>query len=88
MTLRLQDPCPVVLVGATGAGKSAWAHAWGPGSPRFEGRTTVASEATCHPRPLRERIPDLVGGSGERRTLRLVARQADARDVFGDAAFR
>ena len=28
VTLRLPDPCLVVLVGATGAGKSAWAGAW------------------------------------------------------------
>ena len=57
---------------------------WGPGSPRFEGRTTVVAEATCYPRPLQERIPLLVGGSGERRTLRLVARHADACNLFGD----
>jgi F420-dependent oxidoreductase-like protein len=59
---------------------------WGPGSPRFEGRTTTVAEATCYPRPLQERIPILVGGSGERRTLRLVARGADACNLFGDAA--
>ena len=58
---------------------------WGPGSPRFEGRTITVSEATCYPRPLQERIPILVGGSGERRTLRLVARYADACNLFGDA---
>ena len=57
---------------------------WGPGSPRFEGRTTTVPEATCYPRPLQERIPIFVGGSGERRTLRLVARHADACNVFGE----
>jgi F420-dependent oxidoreductase-like protein len=57
---------------------------WGKGAPRFEGRTTVVEEAICYPRPLQERIPILVGGSGERKTLRLVARHADACNLFGD----
>ncbi len=43
-------------------------------------------EAICYPRPIQERIPILVGGSGEKRTLRLVARYADACNLFGDAA--
>ena len=57
---------------------------WGPGSPRFEGRTLTVSEAVCYPRPLQERIPIMVGGSGEKRTLRLVARHADACNLVGD----
>jgi F420-dependent oxidoreductase-like protein len=56
---------------------------WGKGTPRFEGRTTTVPAATCYPRPLQEHVPILVGGSGERRTLRLVARYADACNLFG-----
>jgi F420-dependent oxidoreductase-like protein len=57
---------------------------WGPGSPSFEGRTFSMQEAICYPRPLQERVPIMIGGSGERRTLRLVARYADACNLFGD----
>jgi F420-dependent oxidoreductase-like protein len=58
---------------------------WGPGTPAFSGRVLQVPEAMCYPRPLQERIPLLVGGSGERRTLRLVARYADACNLFGEA---
>ncbi|HSS11173.1 MAG TPA: TIGR03560 family F420-dependent LLM class oxidoreductase [Acidimicrobiales bacterium] len=59
---------------------------WGPGSPAFEGKLVSVPEAMCYPRPLQEKVPILVGGSGERRTLALVARYADACNLFGDAA--
>jgi F420-dependent oxidoreductase-like protein len=59
---------------------------WGPGSPSFDGRVLHVPEAICYPRPLQDHVRILVGGGGERRTLRLAARYADACNVMGDAA--
>jgi alkanesulfonate monooxygenase SsuD/methylene tetrahydromethanopterin reductase-like flavin-dependent oxidoreductase (luciferase family) len=56
---------------------------WGPGTPAYQGRVIAVPEAICYPRPLQERIPVLVGGQGERRTLKLVARHADMCNLFG-----
>jgi F420-dependent oxidoreductase-like protein len=49
-----------------------------------EGRHHRVDGARNHPRPPRGDIPILVGGSGERKTLRLVAQYADGCNVFGD----
>jgi alkanesulfonate monooxygenase SsuD/methylene tetrahydromethanopterin reductase-like flavin-dependent oxidoreductase (luciferase family) len=57
---------------------------WGKGTPAFEGRVLHVPEALCYPRPLQERIPILVGGNGEHRTLRLAAQYADACNIIGD----
>jgi F420-dependent oxidoreductase-like protein len=59
---------------------------WGPGNPAYEGTVLSVPDTTCYPRPLQEHVPIIVGGGGERRTLRLAARYADAANVFGDAA--
>lgn len=59
---------------------------WGPGSPAFAGKVLSVAETLCYPRPTQEHVPILVGGSGERQTLRLAARYADACNVGGDPA--
>jgi F420-dependent oxidoreductase-like protein len=58
---------------------------WGPGSPPFSGRVLEVAETLCYPRPIQEHVPILVGGSGEKDTLRVAARYADACNLFGDA---
>lgn len=57
---------------------------WGPGAPAFEGKRISVPEAMCYPRPLQEKVPILVGGGGERKTLRLVAQYADAANLMGN----
>ena len=57
---------------------------WGKGTPAFEGSTFSAKELIAYPRPIQDRIPIMVGGSGEKKTLRLVAQYADAANLFGD----
>lgn len=41
--------------------------------------------ARIEPQPLQANVPIMIGGSGERRTLRTVARHADMWNLFGDA---
>lgn len=48
------------------------------------GRFTSVEEAWNSPPPIQPRLPILVGGGGERRTLALVARYADACNFFGE----
>jgi F420-dependent oxidoreductase-like protein len=57
---------------------------WGAGNKPFVGRVLNVPDTACYPRPLQAHIPILVGGSGERRTLALVARYADACNLFGE----
>ncbi len=42
-----------------------------------DGRFWKLQEALCSPKPVQERIPIVIGGSGPKKTLRVVAKHAD-----------
>jgi alkanesulfonate monooxygenase SsuD/methylene tetrahydromethanopterin reductase-like flavin-dependent oxidoreductase (luciferase family)/predicted kinase len=55
---------------------------WAKGSASYEGSTASVLEAMCYPRPVHP-IRLIVGGGGQRRTLRIAAAYADAANVVG-----
>ncbi len=60
---------------------------WSSDDGPYEGVHYRLAETLCSPQPVSEPRPRiLIGGGGERKTLRLVATYADACNIIGDAA--
>jgi F420-dependent oxidoreductase-like protein len=59
---------------------------WAGGAEPYNGKHYQLEQAMCRPLPLsKPHPPILVAGSGEQKTLKLVAQYADACNLFGDA---
>ena len=59
---------------------------WSDNDGPYEGKHYQLAETICSPRPLQSpRPPILIGGGGEKKTLRLVAKYADACNLFASS---
>jgi F420-dependent oxidoreductase-like protein len=57
---------------------------WTEEKASFEGRFYQLRDAYCNPKPIQKPHPKiLIGGGGEKRTLKTVARYGDATNIFG-----
>ena len=57
---------------------------WTEEKATFNGRFYQIHEAYCNPKPIQKPYPPImIGGSGERQTLKIAAKYADACNIFG-----
>jgi alkanesulfonate monooxygenase SsuD/methylene tetrahydromethanopterin reductase-like flavin-dependent oxidoreductase (luciferase family)/predicted kinase len=57
---------------------------WATGTKAYDGERVALPETTCYPRPVHD-VPLIIGGAGERRTLRIAARLGDGCNVPVDS---
>ncbi len=56
---------------------------WSDDNGAYDGKHYQLAETYGVPPPVQERLPVMIGGAGEKKTLRMVAQYADACNIFG-----
>ncbi len=71
---RLDEACQVI--------KAMYA----PGTASVDGQFYQLDNASCEPKPVQDPLPLMIGGGGEKVTLKITAKYADEWNVWGDPA--
>jgi alkanesulfonate monooxygenase SsuD/methylene tetrahydromethanopterin reductase-like flavin-dependent oxidoreductase (luciferase family)/predicted kinase len=83
LAFGLPFPAPTERLDALETSIETMRALWATGTKAYDGQRVTLPETTCYPRPVGD-VPVIVGGGGERRTLRIAARLGDGCNVPSD----
>lgn len=77
LTYGIEFPSPGTRIAMLDEACELIRRLWTEDKVDHDGRFWTLKDAICEPKPVQDRIPIVIGGSGPRKTLRVVAKHAD-----------